>query len=781
MNGQSRFEQSQVGEALEAIKDGLGWTLDEVDEIYRSISKGTDDFPPVQFRPANFADLLHKRKELVRPANRKLFKLMTLIQREQGNYAFFSSLLDLPQTNYNEILSQLRMESGMAIGNITDPLAHAMRRYINQIFSNKQGGGNEYASRRTALQVLLAADVCFRILAHVPHFAPVLQDVNSIYAARKARKEEEQAQQTVNGAKNEQTPEDEKKVEAEDKSKFLEGAEEYKRPAHVSVVPKLRAYSRHLGENNHTVVVNENSKKPGEIVHVVDFVKEALTALEEQRKQEIGLQFLPLSDLLYTIVAMYFDGPLELMRKKQQNESTAMELTAPAYLPMLVFFAPLFIHSDANYLREWQETNPREPISLTFLAPLFGKKEPDGAPAVLAMSNAAKIMLRGGTEKFSVLDGIAKDLLNVRNAPSHAGKPHQWADASAEPFRDISENLLQVATVLHSRQPTAPIERAQLMSWLINMASPPDVLSKLTNLADISEYEKKAIDFSMERFLSTSAFLSNLNLLKNQTSMSYPYVQAGMIPVHTQEFYERFVSRLSGYRYPYTATERPDAEDYKNPIRIIEFLFFNLKKLQYGVKNQKNNPQSLDDEDAKYEMCISGEQYDLRFSEFLQKVIHQLQQDPDTMKGKIKDWYDLSQRYYSDTSVARELNLSVTKFLGKLKYDDNAAKVILQLELQNLQKDILGWIECQEFLVAYKKFLHKHREDLIAGMLEHIDANSGSSSNKEPDITTQIPLFYVPSSVLDSKRNDLIGQTTKGKNDVLLNDDIYHNIRLSQL
>jgi hypothetical protein len=383
--------------------------------------------------------------------------------------------------------------------------------------------------------------------------------------------------------------------------KLQTAKERVKRPNQATVLDKLRNCSRFLGDNQHLDIQPKQKKMTGEVIHATRFVHDTMQALTQRRETEKNTCFMPLPDLLYAIVAMFFDSPLQHMHAKQKDEAAALELTQPAYLPMLVFFAPLFIHADSSYLKEFWATNPRDPISQTFLEPLFGeenKTPTSDSPTAKISSVLLNTALRGagivaaaaGSHTLGVvLDGIRKDVLQVRNNPSHVGKSHQWDDPHAEPFRNVSDNLLQVATVLHSRQPTAPIERAQLMSWLINMASPPDVLTKIIDLADLNEYERRSIDYSIERFLSTGIFLSNISLLKNQTAVSYPYVQSSTIPDHIVELYERYVSRLSGYRYPYTAAERPLAERYKDPMRIIEFLHFNIASLSHGIQENEKN------------------------------------------------------------------------------------------------------------------------------------------------------------------------------------------------
>jgi hypothetical protein len=188
---------------------------------------------------------------------------------------------------------------------------------------------------------------------------------------------------------------------------------------------------------------------------------------------------------------------------------------------------------------------------------------------------------------------------------------------------------------------------------------------------------------------------------------------------------------------------------------------------------------------------IAGEQFDLRLSPFLQEVLCQLQRDENMMKAKIDEWYHLWERY-KDASSARELNISLVKFLGKFKYDETMVQSLLKAETERLQNEVLGWMECQEFLLAYRDFLHKHRGDLIAGMLEHIDtadeinnnsSNSSKKNNKAADLKAKIPPFYVTEAQLAAKKLNLVGAASQdgGHGDPMAAEDAYHNCRLNHM
>jgi len=493
------------------------------------------------------------------------------------------------------------------------------------------------------------------------------------------------------------------------------------------------------------------------------------------------------------LIAMYFDGPLQTMRNNQKAESEAIQLTQPVYLPMMVFFAPLLMHSDPKYIKEFWSTNPRDPISRVFFEPIFGNnnnKDDDNNH----VSNAAKNknLLRNVLHYASptmvspvvedMVDGFVKTFIDASNAPSYTGKSHVYKDPNAEPFRDISRDTQRVASFMYSRHPIDALEKAKMMSWLIDMASPPDVPARLTTHSTLNEFELRSIEYSIERFLSTGIFLSNLSLLKNLTKLSYDYQHSAKQSEHITQFLERLVSLFCGYEYPYSADERPEDESYKNPVRVIEFVHHNFAKLKqlvvYAKARQEAN-SAQQPAPVPPDVEIAGEQKDLMLSSFLQQLLVEIGRRPDEIKTIVQRWYELTQAK-QNLLAPKELNYDLAKFLGRLRYDDTTALHLLQAEAQSIKGELLGWIECQELIARYERVLKNQRDAVVAGMLELID-HEKNSNNADPDIKTNVPAFFVSTDFMEVKAQILGSSSSNDIADIRDEDDIDLLIRLNKL
>ena len=533
------FQLSQVREAYNRLKTSVGWTLQAVDDIFNTFSSDLS-YPPTQYRTDDFDDMVTTwRPRLVRPADQKLHSLKSLFDREQSNYSFYSSFIEIPPVDIDELMTQVKAQPGVDIGDVMQAVAGHIKESIERIFS-KENSGNEYAARRTALQVLLTSEVTWRVLAEVPHFASMVYD-------------------NLDGVNS--------------KDDDASGTGAYRNPV-PSIVEKILPYSLHLGNNYDAQFLEQDTSQKGQLVLVDTFIEKAMTQLAEYReatKNEIGI---PSTDLQYALVAMFFDDPLEVMRKKQTAESSALQLCQPPYLPMLLSFASLFIHMDMDFLQEWCETYQREPIALQLLRNLKNNQAQsqlsDHFKEALSAMKVSGLVLFLHSFSFSLhlfthsidqeilAPGLAPGLTPAPNqAVPKTVKPHVYRDPYAAPFSNISPGLREVATAVHSRKPAEPLERAQLFSSLTQMNSTPDVLINLTIKNEANEFEENSVQYQVKRFLSSGIYLSILSLLKNQKTMIYPYSHPGMIPTHTIELMERVVSRLCGYLYPYKASERP--------------------------------------------------------------------------------------------------------------------------------------------------------------------------------------------------------------------------------
>lgn len=202
---------------------------------------------------------------------------------------------------------------------------------------------------------------------------------------------------------------------------------------------------------------------------------------------------------------------------------------------------------------------------------------------------------------------------------------------------------------------------------------------------------------------------------------------------------------------------------------MIEFLHYNYKKLKAGIARMNEGDKK---EDFNIQHYIPGEYSDLARSIFLQRVIEKMRTSEDnTLEFQIEEWFKQAQGYKSSTSIARDLNTSLLKFLGNMKYDDTAAKALAKEKEKHLQSELSNWIECKEFMLEYKRFLQKNGDNLIAGMIEHVDAVEGV----QDDLEVEIPRFFVEEDKILEEFNK---KYSSNSNDI--EDDIIKSNRLDQ-
>ena len=215
-------------------------------------------------------------------------------------------------------------------------------------------------------------------------------------------------------------------------------------------------------------------------------------------------------------------------------------------------------------------------------------------------------------------------------------------------------------------------------------------------------------------------------------------------------------------------------------MRVIEFLNFNYIKLKAGIARYKAKQEAAaginippPDED-KIENYISGEQFDLSGSIFLQQVMGKMyEQSDESLEHKIKEWYLQTKEYETNTSTPRDLNTSLIKFLGSTQYDESAAKKFDKEVERKLKAELDGWIESKEFLAEYQKFLKKESKNVIAAMLEHIDAVG--NPGLQGDLHVQIPPFYVSEDRLDEVKKKYVAPSNNASM-----DDLQKNLRLKR-
>jgi len=187
--------------SMETLKNDLGFTLEEVDEIFDRISNGVVDFPPTEYRTSDFDKLKRDwRQPLVRPADKKLYKLTYLLQREQANWAFFSSLITHPKEDYQNIIKELTMSQSITVSSIVGATISTVKSHFRKILGDSSSGGNELAARRAALSVALAADCGLSVMTDIPHFAAVLRDPTSTRQLQLAQKRVEDAENLLKKA-----------------------------------------------------------------------------------------------------------------------------------------------------------------------------------------------------------------------------------------------------------------------------------------------------------------------------------------------------------------------------------------------------------------------------------------------------------------------------------------------------------------------------------------------------------------------------------------------------
>jgi hypothetical protein len=236
----------------------------------------------------------------------------------------------------------------------------------------------------------------------------------------------------------------------------------------------------------------------------------------------------------------------------------------------------------------------------------------------------------------------------------------------------------------------------------------------------VNQTEEHLIEFSVKRFVSPGLYIKLLGIMMNISNVSYPYVQSAKLNTQICMLYERVLSLLAGYPYPYTREQRPVELKHLDPYEVVRFLHLSMKKLSLatneimGRKKSKSDSTTKDDSDMSSQQeqypqnttsygdfLISGDCLFYTKSPIVQLVIQDLvseeKEKQKSIKSLVRSWYLLL--CSTDTlAQQRDFSNALIKFLAENTYDQSASRRAAQAEASSLSQNLTAAMEVEKQL-----------------------------------------------------------------------------------
>jgi hypothetical protein len=129
----------------------------------------------------------------------------------------------------------------------------------------------------------------------------------------------------------------------------------------------------------------------------------------------------PLQHIKHAMIAQYFDDIFKQVLDEQSIKTTSLELCQPAFLPLLVSCAPLFLETDPQALKKYDSQYPLQTISVDILNSSFDKieQEPMKNHGQEVLANILKKKMGEGLTGVAIdTEGrLASHFNNVQSGP----------------------------------------------------------------------------------------------------------------------------------------------------------------------------------------------------------------------------------------------------------------------------------------------------------------------------------------------------------------------------
>eukprot|EP01125_Pyxidicula_operculata_P014662 TRINITY_DN4906_c0_g2_i2.p1 TRINITY_DN4906_c0_g2~~TRINITY_DN4906_c0_g2_i2.p1 ORF type:complete len:443 (+),score=108.95 TRINITY_DN4906_c0_g2_i2:205-1533(+) len=425
---------------------------------------------------------------------------------------------------------------------------------------------------------------------------------------------------------------------------------------------------------------------------------------EDLDKHASPRNYHPRQDISDTIISMFFDVPLSSFESELERILNRLILTqsSSSFVTSSLQFSPIFLHQDANFLKEYFARNPNSEYGQAFLA--------------------------------------SKDIRQ-----KHA--------TTGALFKQLSENSVMVAETIHQLAPTDSMDRASLLSSFIRQSVSPDIVSNSQSSTDASLYEEKSINYVNKRQISSTLFDMIRSTMRVITSFAYPFYQQDFSS-HVDEILSRYTSLLLGYGRPLSESERPSDKTCLDLDHIIPFLYRNRMAILDKSKHESTNVLGIEHEFLQSPLV----QFVFRIAR--NQISGQVKQsqasssnntssdgkdddtllDAHTVISQLYSLWEESKIHPGQGSV--DLNNFIIKLLANERYSDVHLREVMKQNVEKSENSVSFWTKVETQVSSFVNFLSRYEtvlNDPNYVLPENLSPIQSNTLHNQFDEDAQIP------------------------------------------
>eukprot|EP01124_Arcella_intermedia_P026629 TRINITY_DN5050_c0_g1_i1.p1 TRINITY_DN5050_c0_g1~~TRINITY_DN5050_c0_g1_i1.p1 ORF type:complete len:864 (+),score=209.38 TRINITY_DN5050_c0_g1_i1:36-2627(+) len=594
--GYRDFVLEEFKEAYEGL-EAMGWSQEEEGEVYGAVPFKTD-FPPGPYRSEALEEVLAPLK-----SEERVSTLSGLLKRFQAEYALRISALSFPSIDVSNVLNKAKMH------NVETILYGLASNTLESVFNFNTRGGNLFSSTRAALCFLMHAQTVLDVICKMPMFGPLVENT-----AQNTR-------HVLNLLKNIQVA-----------SGFVKGQEESG--------SKLEQARQRL------VNMSYDCNKT-----IYDMMKDL-----EAKKM---IQHHPRTDIVYTLIGMFFDGPLKVFKSELEQKLEDTRVSLSPFFTTSLQYAPLFLHQDPAFLEEYFNANPNNDYAQYY-----------------TQSDKKK-----GNKK-------------------------------------ISESTLKYTSHLLKMHPMDTKDKAQLLSSFLRLNSSPDHVLPSQSTSEVTSFDFQSLNYIQKRTLSTSSLDQLFSTARVVNTFARPF----LVPPTPKEvlptlptLLDRYVSILLGYPRALDYSERLETNSSLSEDSVIPFLFRNKQAICDPTKAKDVKVLGFEYEFSKSPLVNIV----FKIAQHRPKPVTPPTSRPKTGKAaegqeiEEEDATTIIDKLYalweaSKTNGTLQFHQYLIQLITSYRYEDVQVKEALKKNVENAEEEVKFWVLVEKQVEAFISFLRKY-------------------------------------------------------------------------